>query len=123
MLFRSMMLFFVLFAIISSLYNLVFTLSKPRNVAAILTHVGFTIFLLGSVMTFSNSKTISTNTSPIDLGDLRSNAENLMLVRGDTLYMSGFFVVYTNSVKKNNLTEYQVDFLQGNSGKYIKRKF
>ena len=114
------MVFFVLFAIISSLYNLIFITSKPRNFAAILTHIGFTLFLLGAVITFSNSKTISTNTSPFDLGDAKSNNENLMMVKGDTLYMGGFFVVYTNKVKKGNLTEYQVDFLKRKNGKYIK---
>ena len=114
------MVFFVMFAIISSLYNMIFTTSKPRNLPAILTHIGFTVFLLGTVMTFSNSKTISTNTSPFDLGDMKSNAENLMMVKGDTLYMGGFFVVYTNNVRKANLTEYQIDFLKRKSGKYVK---
>jgi cytochrome c-type biogenesis protein CcmF len=115
-----MLVFFVIFALVSSLYNLIFTTSKPRNIPAILTHIGFIVFLLGTVMTFSNSKTISSNTSPYDLGDTKSNAENLMMVKGDTLYMGGFFVVYTNNVKKGNLTEYRVDFLKRKTGKYIK---
>jgi cytochrome c-type biogenesis protein CcmF len=114
------LVFFVLFAIVSSLFNLIFTTSRPRNLPAILTHIGFTLFLLGTVMTFSNSKTISTNTSQFDLGDMKSNAENLMLVRGDTLSMSGFFVVYSNKAVKGNMTEYQVDFLKSKSGKYRK---
>lgn len=115
-----LMVLFVIFAIISSINNLIFTTSKPRNLAAIITHIGFAVFLLGTVMTFSNSKTISTNTSSYDLGDLKTNTENLMMVKSDTLYMGGFFVVYTNNVKKGNQTDYQVDFLKRKSGKYIR---
>ena len=115
-----MMVFFVLFGLISSIDNLLFSTAKPRNLPALITHIGFLLFLLGTVMTFSNSKTISTNTSAFDLGDLKTNTENLMMVRGDTLYMSGFFVVYTNSVKKGNMTEYQIDFLKRNNEKYVR---
>jgi cytochrome c-type biogenesis protein CcmF len=112
--------FFILFAILSTLYNLIFQTSRPRNLAAILTHSGFLFFVLGTVMTFSNSKTISTNTSRFDLGDVKSNAENLMLVKGDTLYMSGFYVVYNKESKAGNTTTYAVDFLKTKNGKYVK---
>jgi len=112
--------FFVLFALFSSLYNLIFQSSRPRNLAAILTHSGFLLFVLGTIMTFSNSKTISTNTSRFDLGDVKSNAENLMLVKGDTLYMSGFYVVYNQQSVEGSTTTYAVDFLKTKNGKYVK---
>jgi cytochrome c-type biogenesis protein CcmF len=76
--------------------------------------------VLGTIMTFSNSKTISANTSRFDLGDTKANAENLLLVRGDTLYMSGFYVVYNNSTQAGNTTTYAVDFLKTDKGKYVK---
>jgi cytochrome c-type biogenesis protein CcmF len=112
--------FFVLFSILSSLYNFIFQSARPRNPAAILTHCGFLLFVLGTIMTFSNSKTISANTSRFDLGDTKANAENLLLVRGDTLYMSGFYVVYNNSTQAGNTTTYAVDFLKTDKGKYVK---
>lgn len=115
-----LLFFFVLFSIIASLYNLVFQTSRPRNLAAILTHLGFLVFVLGTIMTFSNSKTISTNTSRFDLGDTKSNAENLLLMKGDTLSMSGFYVVYNESSKAGNTTTYSVDFLRNQNGKYVK---
>jgi cytochrome c-type biogenesis protein CcmF len=115
-----LVVFFVLFSILASLYNLVFQTSRPRNITAILTHTGFLIFVLGTIMTFSNSKTISTNTSRFDLGDTKSNAENLLLIKGDTLYMGGFFVVYNLSSKAGNTTTYQVDFLKPKKGNYVK---
>ncbi len=114
-----LLLFFVLFAIFSSLYNLIFN-TGSRNIPAIITHIGFTLFVLGTVMTFSNSKTISANTSRFDLGDSKSNTENLLMIRGDTLYMGGFHVVYTNNWRKGNETVYQVDFLKGKMGQYKK---
>lgn len=113
-------LFFLLFAILSSVYNLIFGVSKPANLPAVITHIGFLIFVCGVVLTFSNARTISANTSRFDLGDTKSNQENLMLVRGDTLYMGGFHVVYTNSWKKGNEMVYQVDFLKSRMGQYKK---
>jgi len=112
--------FFILFAILSSLYNLVFQTARPRNLAAIITHTGFLLFLLGTIITFSNSKTISTNTSRFNLGDTKANAENLLLARGDTLYMGGFYVVYNESRKQGNQTEYRIDFLKQKQGTYVK---
>jgi cytochrome c-type biogenesis protein CcmF len=115
-----LMLFFVLFSIISSIYNLIFRTSSPRNLAGVITHIGFALFLLGTLLTFSNSRTISTNTSSYDLGTAKANAESLLLMRGDTLYMSGFYVSYTNKTRKGNLTEYQVDFMKRRNGDFYK---
>lgn len=112
--------FFIIFSILSSLYNLIFQSARPRNLAAIMTHGGFLLFALGTIITFSNSRTISTNTSAFDLGDMKANAENLLLVKGDTLYMSGFYVVYNQSSKAGNTTTYAVDFLKTIKGKYVK---
>ncbi len=102
---------FTLFALLSSIYNMIFQITKPRNIGAIITHIGFVIFVIGCVLTFSNSKVISTNTSKFDLGDQQANAENLVLMRSDTLYMNGFYVSYVNSKPEGNTTVYRVDFL------------
>ena len=113
-----MFLFFVLFAILSVTVNAVIQTSKPRNWGALITHFGFAVFLLGILITFSNSKTITRNTSRFDLGSEQSNRENLLLMKGDTLYMSGFYVTYVNDRKNGNLTEYRVDFMKRKKGKY-----
>jgi cytochrome c-type biogenesis protein CcmF len=75
---------------------------------------------MGTLLTFSNSQIISSNTSQFDLGNLKTNEENLLMTRNDTLYMNGFFVVYTNKTIKGNLSEYQVDFLKREKGKFKK---
>jgi cytochrome c-type biogenesis protein CcmF len=109
---------FTLFALLSSLYNMAFLVTKPRNIGAIITHIGFVIFVLGSVLTFSNSKIISSNTSEFDLEDSQANAENLVLMRSDTLLMNDFYVTYVNSTLAGNTTDYRVDFLTKVNGKY-----
>jgi len=112
-------LFFILFSFISVLFNLLFRTVRPRNIGAVLTHSGFIFFLLGVLLTFSNSVIISTNTSRFDLGDEKNNAENLMLVKNDTLYMRGFYVTYVSKTIKGNLTEYRLDFLKRKDGRYV----
>ena len=115
-----LMLFFVLFSIISSIYNLILRTSSPRNIGGIITHTGFAVFLLGTLLTFSNSRTISVNTSSYNLGTDKANAESLLLMHGDTLYMSGFYVTYNNKVTNGNLTEYQIDFMKRKNGDFYK---
>jgi len=105
-------LFFILFALFASLTNLFFRSSRPRNPGAVLTHLGFIVFLLGTLITFSNSRIISTNTSRFDFGNEKNNAENLMLTKGDTLYMAGFYVTYLEKFRQGNTTEYRIDFLK-----------
>ncbi len=114
-----MLVFFALFALVAALQSWFYS-RGPKNTGAIVTHIGFVIFLLGTVMTFSNSTIISSNTSHYDLGDSRSNAENLVLMRGDTLFMNGFHVSYVNSRQEGNTTIYRVDFLRKENGKFTR---
>ncbi len=110
----AFLLLFIFFGLTSSLYNLVFNIAKPRNIAAIISHLGFGTFLLGTLLTFSNSTIISSNTSTFDLGDTKTNEENLLLQRNDTLYMKGFYIVYSDKKSQGNTTIYKLDFLKRN---------
>jgi cytochrome c-type biogenesis protein CcmF len=114
-----LLVLFTLFALFSALYNMFFLSIRPKNTAAIVTHIGFVIFILGTVITFSNSKVISSNTSQYDLGNQRDNAENLVLMRNDTLFMNGFYVSYVHNRSQGNTTVYQVDFMKKENGKYL----
>ncbi|MFH1160570.1 MAG: cytochrome c biogenesis protein CcsA [bacterium] len=111
-------LFFIWFSLIASLNNLIFKTSRPRNIPAVITHIGFVVFLLGALITFSNSRIISSNSSGFDLGDTKSNKENLLLFKNDTLYMGGFYVIFSGDSLEGNTTTYQVDFLKRVQGKY-----
>jgi len=112
-------LFFIWFSISATLLNLFFQTSRPRNFPAIISHIGFVIFLLGVLITFSNSKTISVNSSGIDLGSRESNQENLLMTQGDTLYMGGFYATFIGEEKQGNTTTYQIDFMKRKEGEYI----
>jgi cytochrome c-type biogenesis protein CcmF len=114
----TLLVFFILFGLLSALYNMIFTASRPVNIPAVITHAGFILFMLGVVITFSNSQVISSNTSRYDLGDNRSNEENLVLMRNDTLYMNGYYVSYVSDRKEGNTTHYRVDFLRKQGGRY-----
>ena len=114
-------LYFILFGFFAIVVNIFFLTSFPGNVGAVLTHLGFILFLLGTLITFSNSRVISTNTSSHDLGDQKSNDENIMLVKNDTLYMAGFYITYVNNSRLENITSYRVDFLRMKEGKMAKQ--
>jgi cytochrome c-type biogenesis protein CcmF len=109
---------FTIFALLSSVYNMLFLTSRPKNTGAIVTHIGFVIFVLGSALTFSNSRVISTNTSKFDLGDQQANVENLVLMKHDTLSMNDFYVTYVSSRPEGNTTVYRVDFLKREKGNF-----
>lgn len=111
--------FFILLAFFITIGSLFVKTTRPRNISAIITHIGFILFLLGTVITFSNSETISTNTSRYDLGSETSNSENLVLMKNDTLFMSGYYVSYVDKKVKGNTTHYRVDFMKYRNGKYF----
>jgi cytochrome c-type biogenesis protein CcmF len=113
-----LLVFFTLFALFASLYNMIFLKTRPANAAAIITHIGFVLFVLGAVITFSNSTVISSNSSKFDLGSQKDNAENLVLMRNDTVLMSGYYVSYVSNATEGNTTVYRVDFLTQDKGKF-----
>lgn len=118
-----LLLFSLLFVLFSSFGPLFFKNSPHVNGPAVITHIGFAFFLMGVLFTFTNASTISANTSRYDLGDRKTNREYLMLMQGDTLYMDGFYVVYSGKKKQGNTTDYQVDFLTRERGTYTREFF
>ena len=111
-----LLVIFTMFAVLSAIYNMVVQKFKVWNTGGLVTHIGFVTFVMGTVLTFSNSRIISSNTSHFDLGDNTANTENLVLMKGDTLSMSGFWVTYVNNKPNGNTTDYRVDFLSGKKG-------
>jgi cytochrome c-type biogenesis protein CcmF len=115
-----LLLFFLAFAGITACITLFFPIARPVNRPAVLSHTGFVVFIAGVLVTFTNSTTISTNTSGIDLGSTEANRESLLVMRGDTLFMGGFHVTYSDRVTRGNMTTYQVDFLTEKEGQYTR---
>ncbi len=91
---------------------------KIRTAGPSIAHVGFGLILLGALISTSQKKTISQNTSLFDisvLGETYSNSENILLLKDDTLMMGDYFVSYRGKEKDGIFVRYQVDYLQPNA--------
>jgi cytochrome c-type biogenesis protein CcmF len=109
---RIVLLFSILLASVISIDFVIHYLKKTSNVGGAFTHVGFTLFLLGVVLAFSNSQVISRNTSGLNPGNETENQDNLILVKGAGKPMGKYLVTYTDSKTKGRETFYQVDFVK-----------
>jgi cytochrome c-type biogenesis protein CcmF len=109
---RVLMLFSILLATVVSVDFVIHYLKKTSNVGGAFTHIGFTLFLLGVVLAFSNSQVISRNTSGFDLGKEADNQENLVLMKGIGQPMGRYMVTYTDSETKGRETFYKIDFVK-----------
>jgi cytochrome c-type biogenesis protein CcmF len=109
---RVVLLFSILLATVVSIDFVIHYLKKTSNVGGAFTHIGFTLFLLGVVLAFSNSQIISKNTSGFDLGKEADNRENLVLMKGVGQPMGKYMVTYSDAVTKGRETFYKVDFVK-----------
>ena len=80
------------------------------------------MILLGSLISTSQSETISINTSSVDVSKLGkdfSNNDNLLLSLNDTLKMGKYFVTYKGKKKEGINVYYAIDYLEKDAnGKY-----
>ncbi|HBZ66753.1 MAG TPA: hypothetical protein DEO70_07935 [Bacteroidales bacterium] len=106
------LVFSAIFTLVISIELAIMLLKKSKIPGGMVSHAGLAIFLAGVVLTFSNTRTISTNTSGYYLGDEKFNRENIMLVRGDTLEMAEYYVTYQDTTNLGRETFYRIDFLQ-----------
>jgi len=109
---RIVLLFSILLALVVSVDFVIHYVKKTSNIGGAFTHIGFTLFLLGVVLAFSNSQVISRNNSAFDLGKEADNKENLVLMKGIGQPMGKYMVTYTDSKTKGRETFYQVDFVK-----------
>ena len=109
---RIVLLFSVMIAMMVSLSYIISHFRKTSNIGAALTHTGFSLFLLGVILAFSNTLVISRNTSGFDLGKDSDNAENLVLMKGISQPMGNYLVKYSDATVKGKETFYKVDFVK-----------
>ena len=105
------LLFSILLAMVVSIDFIIHYIKKTTNVGGAFTHVGFTLFMLGVVLAFSNSQVITRNTSGMGDGNAE-NQDNLVLVRGVGKPMGKYMVTYTDATTKGRETFYKVDFVK-----------
>lgn len=103
---HAVFLFGIMFALASSFAYLFKFISKHRNLAAGLTHLGFSIFLLGVLVTFSNTITLTTDSQAATRGN------NVMLFKGQVKQVGDQLMSYTASKEERDEIFYQVDFLE-----------
>ncbi|HET6245043.1 MAG: cytochrome c biogenesis protein CcsA [Bacteroidetes bacterium] len=113
--FHILLLFTSMFAVIANINYYIFILKGKINFSgASIAHIGFALLLFGALLSTSKSTIISTNTSGIDiksLGDSFSNQDNIMLVKGDTLRMGNYFVIYKGKKTEGINIHYEVEYL------------
>lgn len=103
---HAIFLFLIVFAILSSIAYLFKFVFNHRNLAAGLTHLGFSIFLLGVLITFSNTITFRSNQGSNQQGS------NVMLFKDQVKQVGNRYMCYTNSREDRDEIFYQVDFLE-----------
>lgn len=88
-----------------------------KKAGASIAHIGFSLLIIGAVISTSMKDTISANTSGMDIRSISpegSNEENIYLRRGDTLPMGDYMVTYSaRAFEVRNGTDYvhfNVDF-------------
>ncbi len=109
---RIVLLFSILLASVVSIDFIIHYIKETTNIGGAFTHVGFTLFLLGVVLAFSNSQVISQNTSRMAGSSDNENQDNIILVKGIGKPMGKYMVTYTNSKTKGRETFFQVDFVK-----------
>jgi len=105
---HGVFLFCILFATFTSIAYLFRFATKISNAAAGITHVGFGIFLLGVLITFANTETLSKGSVP----GMPGGGDNMMLFKDQIKPLGSYYVNYTGSEDVRDETFHQVDFLE-----------
>ena len=106
-----LLLFASVFAVIANLdYATRVMKGKLNHIGASVAHVGIGLILLGSLISNAKSEVISKNVLNVDLGSDFPNNENIMLIKGDTLRMSSYFISYTGKEKEGVNVYYNIEY-------------
>ncbi|NLF41432.1 MAG: cytochrome c biogenesis protein CcsA [Bacteroidales bacterium] len=100
-----------LFSAISSIILLVRYKKDSTNIGSVISHLGFSMLMLSILFTFSNSSTISRNTSGVFLGRQFPDNENLLLAKDEILPMGDYYVTYKGKNYSGNRIYFNIDFL------------
>jgi cytochrome c-type biogenesis protein CcmF len=118
---EALLFFALIFSVIASLDLLFRFYRLSGNIAALISHIGFSVFILGVLLAFAHSEIISQNTSGMNLGKRFNDSENQLLTRGQIVPLGEkYFVSYSKLIEEERELKFQLDFLTRNDqGKYI----
>ena len=85
---------------------------RVKFAGASIAHTGFALILAGSLISNGKRQIISHNTSSMDLGKELSNAENVMLTKGDTIPMGEFYLSYKGFKKVGVDVNYEIEYFK-----------
>lgn len=114
---HALFLFLIVFAIFSSLAYIFRFITTHRNLAAGITHLGFSIFLLGVLVTFSNKMILSSDASSATQGN------NVMLFKGQVKQVGDQLLSYSGSKEERDEIFYQVDFFKKDPSGQLQKKY
>lgn len=114
----ALLFIFALFAIFANGdYWLNILKGKISKSGAAIAHIGFSLVLLGALISTSKKTTISKNTAErkvSDLGEGFDDKVSILLTQGDTLPMGPYLVTYTGKERKGINVYFKVDYLKLN---------
>jgi cytochrome c-type biogenesis protein CcmF len=101
----------LVFGIYSSVQGIIRKIKKKGGIGAWVAHFGLIIFLLGVLLTFSNSNVISRleGETPVNTGE---TAENQILYKGKVAPMGPYDVVYSDFKAEGKFLIYRLDFFK-----------
>lgn len=108
MVIHGVFLFSIIFTILTSFAYLIRFAGGKTNIGAALTHVGFGIFLLGVLIAFSNTITLSR----VGKSGTTGSGDNIMLYKGEPKQMGDYLVCFSDSKEERDEVFYQIDFLK-----------
>ncbi|NWJ49871.1 MAG: cytochrome c biogenesis protein CcsA [Bacteroidetes bacterium] len=107
-------LLFLFFAAIFTVVSLLMSLfQKKTNLKAlggIITHIGFSVFVIGIIVTFSNPQILTKQTRDKNNNHAIRSDQSIMLKRGLTVKLDDYYVVYSSRTARQNETFYQINF-------------
>jgi cytochrome c-type biogenesis protein CcmF len=88
---------------------------KVKHSGASIAHIGFGLILMGVLISNAKSEIISHNNTNVDLGKELPNSENVMLFKGDTAAMGGYYLSYKEKVKDGVNIHYEIEYFKPNN--------
>ncbi|MBX3163789.1 MAG: cytochrome c biogenesis protein CcsA [Bacteroidetes bacterium] len=117
----ALLIFAGLFALFSNTdYFLLVMKGRISKSGSAIAHIGFSLILLGALISTSKKITISKNTSEkkiSSLGEDFDDRESILLTQGDTLPMGHWLVTYTGKKREGINVYFHVDYLKLNADK------
>lgn len=118
------LLFVALYTLFANLFHLIeYRKAWKGSLASSLSHIGFGLVVLGTLVSGGRKDKISANSSGIDVTKVNEefkNDEDLLLFLGDTLYMGDFFVLYKRKFSEDINVFYEIEFYSAEQKYYSK---